>query len=94
MALAASTPYTPLGVTFDVIVIVIGIAITLDLGHFASRTHAIMKIAWTRMGERGGFSGLARIYLIPGAVTFVVIRVFVFVALIGGGILALITGPH
>ena len=94
VALAASTPYTPLGVTFDVIGILIGIAITLDLGQVPSRTHAIMRLAWVRMGEQGGFTGLARVYLLPGAVSFLVIRVFLFAALVGGGTVALITGPH
>jgi hypothetical protein len=94
VALGASTSYTPLGVTFDVIVIMIGIAITSDLVHIPSRTHAIVRLAWVRMGEQGGFTGLARVYLFPGAVSFLVFRVFVFVALVGGGIVALITGPH
>ncbi len=94
MASAASTSYTPLGVTFDVIVVMIGIAISSDLGHIPRRTRAIMRLARVRTVEQGGFAALTRIFLFPVAASFLVVRVSAFVALVGGGIVARITGPH
>ena len=94
MALGASTPYTPLGVVFDVVLIVLGMGITLDARHVPSHIHSIIEIAWTRMGEQNGFSSLARIYLVVGAVPFWIVRGFLSVGLVGGGVLALVDGPH
>ena len=69
MAPASSSPYSPI-VIFDVVIILFGLAITLDLRHIPSHTHATMRIASARMREQGGFSSLARIYLFLGAVPF------------------------
>jgi hypothetical protein len=94
MTLASSTSYTPAGVVFDVVLILIGIGITVDFRKWPRHVHAIMGIAWTRMGEQGSFSALVRIYLFLGALPFWVTRLFFLVALVGGGAESLAFGPH
>jgi hypothetical protein len=78
----------------DAALLLFGLAVGVDFRHIPSHVHAIMRIAWTRMGEQGGFSGLARIHVVLGAIPFSIVRVYLVIIGVGGGILALIIGPH
>jgi hypothetical protein len=94
MLLAGTNPSTPLAYALDVVLLLFGISVGIDFRHIPRRIHSIMGIAWIRMGEQGGFSGLARIYVFPGALPFLAIRVYFTIIGVVGGVLALAIGPH
>jgi hypothetical protein len=94
MLLAGMNLSTPFAYALDVLLLLFGIAVGIDFRHVPRRIHSVMGIAWTRMGEQGGFSGLARIYVFPGALPFPAVRVYLTIIGVVGGILALLIGPH
>jgi hypothetical protein len=94
MLLAGVNLSTPFAYAVDVLLLLFGIAVGTDFRHVPLRIHSIMGIAWIRMGEQRGFSGLARIYVFPGTLPFRAVRVNLTIIGVVGGILALLIGPH